>query len=766
VILVSDIIGQSMPRVDGLEKARGKTKFIADRSLPNLLHAYPVFSSFAHGRLTGTNTKSAESVNGYIDTFFAADVPGENRIGVILDDQPLFVHDKIRYNGDAVGIVVAETSEAAYRASKRVEVIAEELPPILSIDDSRHEQAALIHETNIACEHRVLNGDVDAGFAASSHIVTGSVKTGYQEHYYLEPQGCIVVPEDDGTITVYGSIQCVFYVQKAVSRNLGIPYSRVRVVQTPIGGAFGGKEDIPSEVCARTAVAAWKLNRPVKTIYRRADDMQATSKRHPSEISYKIGVDDSGKMLAGEVEIHINAGAYATLSSVVSYRASIQALGPYQVPNVRVHSTAWYTNLPPTGAFRGFGSPQATFGHERMMDKIARQIGMDPVEFRLQNVLKPGTSTTTGHRLETSVGAEETIEAATKLADWNTRIAENKLNSDSRFRYGLGISACHYGNCLGSPGWMMDGSGARIQVHRDGSVAVAYGLVDMGQGATTVVAQMTAEALGIDPERVTILQTDTNSVPDSGPAVASRNVIMTGNAIRAAADKIIDSLCKAAAHRIGCSVDQVSYGKGFARTEAESTEISFVELAELMYLLNLPMDALGWWHVPELDFDPQTGLGEAYFTYSYATHIAQVCVDTFTGNAKVTDIWAAHDVGRAINPAGIEGQVEGGVVQGIGWALYENFIMDKGKVVTENLSTYLLPTTMDSPNIETVCVENPEPLGPWGAKGIGEPSIIPTAAAVANAISNALGCDVDEIPVQPEDLLDLISHKESAGGLA
>jgi len=763
VIVVNDIIWQSMPRVDGLDKARGKTEFIADRSFPHLLHAYPVFSTISSGRLLSTNIESAESTNGFIAAFFAGEVPGENRIGVIVDDQPLFVHDRIRYIGDAVGIVVAETAENAYRAAKAVDVIVETDSPILSIADSRHEQAPLIHETNIACEHRVLVGDVDAGFTASNHIVTGTIKTGYQEHYYLEPQGCVVVPEDDGTITVYGSIQCVFYVQKAVARNLGIEYSRVRVVQTPVGGAFGGKEDIPSEVCARTAVAAWLLKRPVQMIYRRADDLQSTSKRHPAEISYKIGVDDTGKLLAGEVDIHLNAGAYATLSSVVSFRAATQALGPYQVPNVRVHSTAWYTNLPPAGAFRGFGSPQATFGHERMIDKIARQIGMDPVKFRMLNILKPGSSTTTGHHLDTSVGAEETIEAAVNLAGYSDTSTKCKQESDERYRYGIGASACHYGNCLGSPGWALDGSAARIQIHRDGLVAVAYGLVDMGQGAITVVAQMTAEALGIDPRQVTVLQTDTTNVPDSGPSVASRNVVMTGNAIRSAAGKIVESLCKAAAHKFGCAEDDVSYSNGAARRGDDSPALQFVELAELMYLLNLPMDALGWWHVPELDHDPETGQGEAYFTYSYATQIARVRVDMITGNVKVTDVWAAHDVGRAINPAGLEGQVEGGVVQGIGWALYENMQMNNGKISTDNLSTYLLPTSMDSPNISSVFVENAEPLGPWGAKGIGEPAIIPIAGAVANAISDAIDRDVNEIPIHPEDLLKLINESLSTG---
>jgi CO/xanthine dehydrogenase Mo-binding subunit len=431
----------------------------------------------------------------------------------------------------------------------------------------------------------------------------------------------------------------------------------------------------------------------------------------------------------------------------------MQALGPYRVPHVKVHSTAWYTNTPPNGAFRGFGSPQVTFGHERMMDKIAAALAMDPVKLRLHNILVPGSRTMTGQHVETSVGAGETIMRAAEISGWTQR--RSSPDEQGRIRRGLGVAACHYGNCLGAAGWALDGAGARIQVRRDGSVAVAYGLVDMGQGANTVVAQMTAEALGIDVSRITVLPTDTMNVPDSGPSVASRNVVMTGNAIRDAAERLLPVIRQAAAELLNCDPSEIRLSGNMFRASSSEKQLPFEEVSELMFLMNMPMDALGWWHVPKLEYDADTGTGEAYFTYSYATHIAEVVVDTLTGRVRVERVWAAHDVGKAINPADLEGQVEGGVVQGIGWALYEEFKLDRGVAISGNLSTYLLPTSMDAPEVESVFVEAPDPNGPWGAKGIGEPAIIPTAAAVANAISHAMGADIDSIPVRPETILHL-----------
>ncbi|MFH0881997.1 MAG: xanthine dehydrogenase family protein molybdopterin-binding subunit, partial [bacterium] len=629
-------VGRSFPRVDAREKATGQTRFLPDITVDRMVHAYPVTSAVPYGKLVSIDDADAQKVEGFLRLVTAADIPGINQVGVIIEDQPLFADEVVRYAGDVVALVVAETDEAAREAASKVKVDIQPYDPILSIEASRAAKKQFLHENNIACQHQGDKGDVDAGFGQADVIVEADFKTPYQEHFYLEPQGCIAIPGQHGGMEILGSLQCPFYVQKAVSKALHLPFSRVRVEQTPLGGAFGGKEDVPSEVCARAAVAALAVGRPVKVVYRRRDDVQMTSKRHPIEMHYRVGVTKDGKLVAADVVLNGNAGAYATLSSVVSYRSTMQAMGPYVIPNVRVRSTHWYTNLPPTGAFRGFGSPQAAFGHERMMDLIAEKLGMDPVELRLRNVLKPGEETQTGHRLEASVGIEETILKSRDASGWNSK--RSARQNDDRFLRGIGIAATHYGNCLGAAGWAMDGAGAKIQIHRDGSVSVAFGLVEMGQGALTVVSQMTAEALGIDPARITVMPTETTSVPDSGPSVASRNVVMTGNAIRDAVDKLLPVLLDATAEMFECEAKDVAIRDDRVHCKKKKDTIGFDKLADYLYISNRPMDTLGWWHVPRLTFDPKHGYGEAYFTYSYSTHIAEVAVDRLTGLVTVEKI--------------------------------------------------------------------------------------------------------------------------------
>lgn len=755
-------IGDSYRRVDWTGKVSGRTRFLPDLGVEGMLHAALVYSSVPYAKIIRTAIGPASRVAGFRAAFFAGDIPGENQVGVIVEDQPLLAAEVVRYVGDAVGVVVADSDTAAHRAAALVEVEYENFNPVFSIPASKAARDNSLHESNIACEHRVLRGDPEGSLKQADQIIEADFQTPGQEHYYLESQGCIAVPEGDGSLKILGSVQCPFYVQKAVARVLNFPFNRIRVIQTPLGGGFGGKEDIPSEVCARAALAAWRLQRPVKMVYQRQEDVQTTSKRHPFRMHYKVGLTSDGKLVAADIRLEEDAGAYATLSSVVSYRAAMQAMGPYVIPNIRVHSVAYYTNLPPAGAFRGFGSPQTTFGHERMMDIIAERLGLDPIEFRLQNILRVGSRTQTGQRLTASVGVEETILKTRQVSRWEKeRAAEYP---PGRYRYGIGVATCHYGNGLGAAGWSLDGVGVRIQIHRDGSVSVAFGLVEMGQGALTVITQMTAAALGISAERISVLPTDTSQVPDSGPSVASRNVIMTGNAIRVAADKLIPLFKAAAAQLLESDPGNIDVRADEARDITSGNKVSFSQLAEYLFAHNYPLDAVGWWHVPPLDYDPERGLGEAYFTYSFATQIAKVRVDTLTGLVRVEKVWAGHDIGKAINPAGLEGQVEGGVAQGIGWALSEDLQHQEGRILTANLTTYLLPTARDIPPVETIIVEDPDPQGPWGAKGVGEPAIIPTAAAIANAVSHAVGIPLNEIPLTPEKVLSALAAAPSPRG--
>jgi len=749
-------IGKSEIRPDAEDKVTGETKYITEMSVENMLYAAPIYSTIPYGKILSINTSKAEKIPSYNGFFSAKDIPGENQVGVISQDQPLFADPIVRYVGDSIGLIVGEIEEAAYKASKLIEIKYEKYDPIFTIDESKNTKTNFLHETNLYCHHKVRKGNIIRGFKDSDQIIEATFKTPFQEHYYLEPQGCIVIPNARG-VKVMGSLQCPFYIQKAVARVLGIELSQVIVEQAPTGGAFGGKEDVPSELAARGAVAAIKLKRPIKMVYNRKDDIQLTSKRHPFQMHYKVGVTNLGKLVAAKILLEENAGAYGTLSSVVSYRAAMQAMGPYVIPNIEVDSNSYYTNLPPTGAFRGFGSPQAAFGHERIMDIIATRLRIDPVELRLMNILESGNSTSTVQKLTTSVGAKETIKRAAEKSGWKTL---GESNSDM-FYHGIGVSTTHYGNCLGAAGWHLDGSEVQIQINPDGKVEVHFGLVEMGQGALVVIKQMTADALGISIERIKVLDTSTEFVRDSGPSVASRNVIMTGNAIRDAAEKLIPVLKSAAAKILNCRQDSIKIENDVAGNLVTGDKVSFNDLIKYLYDLHTttidgPMVQKGWWHVPKLEYNADTGIGEAYFTYSYATHIAQVRVNKLTGQVHVDKVWAAHDVGKAINPAGIQGQVEGGVVQGIGYALTENFSIIDGLVQSDNLSTYLLPTAMDICDIEIIIIEDPEPLGPWGAKGVGEPAIIPTAVAITNAVSDAIGKPINEIPILPERILELI----------
>jgi len=748
-------IGTAQNRIDAAGKVTGETKFLADLPVREAVFAAPVYASVPYGRVLSVDLTKARKYTGYLDFISAEDIPGVNEVGVILQDQPLFARPVVRYVGDTIGLIIADTATAALNCARQVKIDCEPYRPVFTIEDSKQMTEGFLHDSNLACEHRVEKGDIARGFELADHIIEASFSTPAQEHYYLEPQGCIAVPEPGGKISIIASLQCPFYVQKAVGRVLGIPYAHVRVEQAPTGGAFGGKEDVPSEVCARAAVAARKIGKPVQLIYTRNDDIQLTSKRHPFTMQYKVGVTKAGKLVAAQILLEQNSGAYATLSSVVSYRASVQAMGPYVVPNVSILSRSYYTNLPPNGAFRGFGSPQATFGHERMMDIIARRLQMDPVELRLKNIIRENEETVTGQKISHGAGAAETLKRARDAAGWNSS-GTSRLSSD-RYVTALGVATCHYGNCLGAAGWSLDGSAVHLSLLRDGSITVAFGLVEMGQGALTAVAQMTAEALAVDIARITVLPTSTDQVPDSGPSVASRNIVMTGQAILNAAQKLRPILRTAAARLLDCEESEVSFAGDRASNTLTGAHIGFTELADFLYLNNYPMSTTGWWHVPSLKFDAAKGAGEAYFTYSYATHVAKVRVDKLTGLVKVEKFWAAHDVGRAVNPAGIEGQVEGGVTQGIGWALTEQLVFDEGRVISPNLSTYLLPTAADSAEVDTAILEFPEPEGPWGARGIGEPAIIPVAAAIANAVSRAVGKQFYQLPLTPESVLSALS---------
>jgi CO/xanthine dehydrogenase Mo-binding subunit len=619
----------------------------------------------------------------------------------------------------------------------------EPLPGVFGIEEALADGAPLVHDAgNAAVKFRVRKGDTTLALQRADVVVERTFRTGAQEHAYLETLGAVVQPVEGG-VMIYGSLQCPYYVQKGVAGVLGTPYSAVRVVQLTTGGGFGGKEDVPSEICAMAALGAHVTGRPVKLVLDREDDILRSSKRHPMIIHYRLGAGRDGRFLAAEVDIRGDCGAYPTISPVVLWRSTVHGPGPYVIPHVKVDCVGVYTNLPPSGAFRGFGAPQVAVAHEGIVDDMARALGRDPIDLRLQNALHVGAELPTGAPLDDSAPLRETLEGARDRCGWAEKRTVRARAADPR-RRGLGVACVHYGVSLGAKGWHLDKSGALVQVHQDGSVAVAIGGTEIGQGAKTAMALIAAEALGCPVDKVRVADTDTALVADSGPTVASRTTVMSGNAVLAA--------CRTIAGRL----EPIRAELGRAGRPAE-----FPDVTRAAYARNLDLAATGWWVAPPSTFDDETGLGSAYFVYAFATHIAEVEVDTRTGEVRVLRMTCAHDIGRAINRDGVEAQVQGGVLQGVGYARYEDFRTAQGQVLTSTLTTYIVPTSADAPEVDLVLIEEPWSKGPYGAKGIGEPAIIPAAAAIANAVSDALGFPVSEIPLTPERVWRLLREREA-----
>ena len=753
-------VGAPVRRVDASDKVTGRAVYLDDMAVPGVLHAALVFPGCAHAELIGVDASAARSMPGVRAVVTAGDIPGENEIGVIDADQPLLPFDRVRYEGDAVAIVVAETAALAREAADAVSVNLTELPGVFDAVRAMESDAPLVHKTgNVFLHDKVRKGDIDAGFDAADIIVEREFRTHHQEHCYLEPLAALAVPEDNGSMTIYGTMQCPFYVQKAVAGVLGLPLASVRVIQTVTGGGFGGKEDAPSEICACAALAAWKTGSAVKLVYSREEDFLRSSKRHPMHVTFKLGARRDGTFTAAKIRAVADAGAYSTLTPVVVFRATAHATGPYEIPNVSTDVYGVYTNRQTTGAFRGFGQPQIIFANESVIDEVAEALGMDPVDIRLHNCLDVGKRTATNQLLTESVGLRETLERARELSGWDELRQVSGRTDEERdhVQRGIGIGSIYYGVSLGAKGLALDGSGAHINVYRDGSIRIGVGGTEMGQGLLTVLAQIAADSLGVSVDSIHVERADTSVVPDSGPSVASRTTLMTGNAVIDAAGKLRTVMGEVAADLLGIDVTEVEFRDGTAGSAEKN--VTFAEVAEQCWARNVSTAADGWYAAPESTFD-EDGQGDAYAVYSYATHVAEVEVDTETGQVSVVRVTAAHDVGRVLNPVTLEGQVEGGVMQGVGMALYEQMRTSEGAVTTPDFSTYIIPTAMDTPEILTAFIEHPYSKGPFGAKGIGETPAMPGAVAIANAVSNALGLRFHELPLTPERVRQAVSERK------
>ncbi len=753
------VVGKSLPRKDAFDKLRGVARYIDDYDLPGLLYVTTVRSSVAYGKLVGIDKSEAEKMPGVAGVITAEQIPGKNSVPLVFDDEPFLAQNLVRFHGEPVALVAAETYEQAVEAAARVKLHIEAMVPVLSIREAIAENAPKIYkDDNIFSRYNVQKGDAEKAMAQATHVFEQEYETPYQEHAYLETNGVIAVPGIEDSITVYGTMQCPFYVHDAVAAATGQDKNKVRIVQTTTGGGFGGKEDFPSVVAGQAAAVAQIFRRPAKLVYKREEDIIGSSKRHPGLIKMKVGTDAAGKIVAAIIDYYVDGGAYSTLTPIVLWRGTVHALGPYECENIHVKSYGVATNKVPCGAYRGFGSPQVIFAGESMIDEIATRLNIDPAVIRQRNGYKIGSKTATGQLLDQSCGLQETIEKAMEKAEWCKKWQKPEERKGI-IRKGIGISTVYYGVGLGAGGKHLDRVGTSMTILKDGSVHCAIGNVEMGQGARTVLAQIAADALGAPFELVNVVETDTTLVPDSGPTVASRTTFMSGNSLMLAAAELRPRLLQVAADMLGASSSgdvELIDGLAFLKKNPEGKKISFKELAEKLYAYRLMPSAFGWFIAPDSSYDKETGQGNAYFVYSYCTNIAEVEVDMETGEFKVTRITSAHDMGKAINPQQVEGQIEGGTLQGLGYATMEEIRHDaNGKMLNNAFATYILPTTEDTPELEPIIVEHAYDKGPYGAKGFGEVPLMGIAPAISNAIYNATGVRIRKLPIKPEKILGL-----------
>jgi CO/xanthine dehydrogenase Mo-binding subunit len=767
-VRAENVVGKEVPRLDAEAKVKGQARYADDLAFPGMLYGKAIRSDRPHARILRLDLSRVSAHPKVACVVTAKDIPGRNCIPIIYEDMPLLAEEVVRYVGEPIALLAAETREDAEEAAKLAQIEYEDLPAVFDPLEAIEPKAPQVAVPSAAEKGNIFNhmvirkGDVGKGFAEADVVVEGEYRVGYQEHAYLEPQGMIAVPEENG-MAVYGTLQCPFYVQKAVAAVLGLPLSRVRVVQTATGGGFGGKEDVPSQVAAMAAVLAWKSGRPVKVVFDRAEDIATTSKRHPGIIRYKTGAKRDGTLTAVEVEFYYNAGAYQTLSSSVLWRGLIHAAGPYRIPNVKIDAYSVATNTVPCGAFRGFGSPQVIFAHESQMDELARRLGMDPLELRRKNALREGDETATAQVLTESVGLLSCINRAKELSRWEERKrAVEEFNRREKFRHrGLGVSTVMYGVGMGAKAPLLDKAGAYVKLEADGSITVAVGNTEMGQGAMTVLAQIAAEALEVPLSVIQMAPVDTSRVPDSGPTVASRTTTVQGMAVLDAARKLKAKINQAIQEMLGTPRFVVE-GTTFVDPRNPKRKVTLADVARFMWSHNWDMGATGWAEAEPVEWDPKTGLGKAYFVYAFACHIAEVEVDLLTGETHVRGFWAVHDSGKIVNPATAYGQVAGGIAQGIGYALLEELETKDGRILYPTFTAYHIPTTLDMPEeLGIDFMETRYSGGPYGAKGLGEVPLMASHAAVANAISAATGGRLRQYPATPESVLALLESERA-----
>jgi CO/xanthine dehydrogenase Mo-binding subunit len=725
-------IGESPPRPDGFAKVSGAARYVDDLVLPGMWHGATVRSPHPHARIRSVRFDPAAAPAGTV-CVTAADLPGPNGVQLLDDGWPILAGGFVLHVGEPVALVAAPTRLAARQALAAVTVDYEPLTPVFTLEGE--EALPPLYEL------RLENGDVDSAFARADHVIEGEYRTGLQEHIYIECQGMIAEAADGG-IRVTGSMQCPYYVHKALAHGLGLPEDKVQVRAAVVGGGFGGKEDFPSALALHAALLARACGRPVKMVYDRHEDIVATSKRHPALIRHRTAVDRDGRLLALDGEVLFDGGAYRTLSSVVLSRALLHSFGPYRWPCVRLRGKVLRTHTPPNSAFRGFGAPQTQFAIERQMDRIGRVLGLDPYEIRARNVVEPGDRLPTGQVLDETTSARLCLEEAERRTGFRAKwkaLEESREQGvpEGAPRRGIGLSLFFHGAGFTGNGERIMKSPVTARLLEDGRIEVLTAMTDMGQGCVAVFPQIAAAAAGVQPEDLAFAPPDTGDVPDSGPTVASRTTMIVGALIARTVSELRDRV--------------------LARSQPGESGESFREAARRYRAEAGPVEVTFHHEPPEgQSFDESTYRGTAYPTYAWGADVVEVEVDADTLAVIPKQVTAVCEVGRAIHPTLCAGQIEGGTLQALGWALLEEVKLQDGRYLNDRLATYIIPTIKDSPRIDVHLLEQPWAGGPFGAKGVGELPMDGGAPATAQAIENALGAAVDEIPATPEKLMKIL----------
>jgi len=760
-----DKVNKPIRRVDAYEKVTGKAKFAADLFFPNMLYGKVLRSKYPHARIVKINIEKALACPGVEAIITADDIPN-NEFGVIVQNQQVLARQQVLYIGDGIAVVAAETKEAAAKALELIEVEYEELPGIFDLEEAAKKGAPLVHselENNQVVHHRLRKGDIEKGFAQAEVILEREYTTQFVEHGYIEPESLVAVPYEHNTlVTIYGSIQNPFSCRNAVASVLKVPLNKVRIIQNHMGGSFGGKDEVMSSMSARAALLALKTDRPVKMVNTRDESILESYKRHPYKMKYKVGATREGKLVAMEIKCLADSGAYACQTPFVTWRSVVQATGPYELPNVKTDTYGYYTNNVYTGAMRGYGSPQIVFAQESLMDELAKELKMTPMELRLKNIYHNNSITASGQKLDNhQVSLEEVINKAVEASDYKEKYRKYSNPQSGDKKRGIGMAISFRGCSLGAEA--TDAAGAIVAIQRDGSILISCGLAENGEGLKTVFTQIAAEELGVGIKRINYMEVDTSVSPESGATVASRSTILGGNAVKNAAHQLKETLSEIVTAEFKIRTGNLDFkNENIYEKNKNQKIISFDEAINLANQKGIFLSAYGWYKAPDISWNEEIGQGRPYFTYVYGCQIAEVEVDTATGQIEVLKMTAAHDVGRAINPACLKGQIYGGVMMGLGYGIMEEVETAQGYIKNTNFDEYLIPTIKDMPEISPVIVENPDPHGPYGAKSIGEPTLELGAPAIANAVAQATGKRIRHLPLNLERVL--LGHSLSKGG--